>query len=266
MDAGGDAGVAPDSGTAVNDGGQDGGEGDAGQDGGATRYQGYVELQSFSSADGGFMGWSSGEVELFPQQPGGIQCPQGTLQSGCCVSLYSSPPPPLTLEYAGTLVSSNPRTGEAQILTWDSSNSTYDMVSGFLTWAPGDRLLLSATGGTVETFAAQAVAPQPIAGLPEDPGPLAVSLSGDLTMTWTPAAATYMVVTLDGAAGTVGCRVSDALGTATIPRELVASVAGDAGTGLAVWTRGGAGLADAGNAQVELRITLSEGTDVVFTP
>jgi hypothetical protein len=259
-----------DSGTP--DAGRDGGASDAGApdggrpDAGAPVYEGYVLFQSITSADGGFHAWSTGEVELFPSQPGGIDCPQGTVLGNCCLTLFAATIPPLALVSAGTLATSNAASGQAEQLYWDADSGTYDGVGGFLTWAPGDLLSLSASGAQVDAFSAQAVAPQPIAGLPEDAGALSISTSADCVLGWTPAGATQMTLTLNGLAGMVACRADDAAGQATIPQSLVAIVAADGGAGLIVWTRAGAGISDAGNARVELRVALSEASNVSFVP
>ena len=105
-----------------------------------------------------------------------------------------------------------------------------------LFWNPGDTLLISADGGAVDAFSSSIVAPPAFTDVSPAlsiASQIAVRLSQDFTVTWTPQKAVTASVTLqlfDPTGFYVDCTAADSAGTITVPTAAMGSIlSGDNG-------------------------------------
>jgi hypothetical protein len=154
----------------------------------------------------------------------------------------------------------------ATLMAATSGYSAYSSVgnppTSTLVWQPGDALHVGSTGGAVHSFAGSATAGTPLSVLsPALAGTLSVSLSADLTVSWTPdPLRSDETVTVNVYAGTstnqvdgqVACLASDASGRATVPAAMLGQLhAGDHGQ--LVVSRFSLSAITGDNANIDLR-------------
>jgi hypothetical protein len=176
---------------------------------------------------------------------GGVFCYTGVFSGDCCV--LGSKPPPAKVS-AGTLKITNSTVHESGVMMWSASDQDYGELSSFVTWTTGDALTVTGTGDTVAAFTASTTFPTPLTGVVV---PSPVSLAHDWTVTWTPAGATTVEVSLTTDASTkqVACRAADGAGHLTIPSAVMAGALAP-GSGIVTVERKNVGAADTNPAVV----------------
>ena len=194
-------------------------------------------------------------------------CSGGTVSGSCC---YEPPPTGSsgsipTAYSAGTVTIAD---GSATIGTDAFSGGAYAVLSSAtttsFTWNPGDSLMVSAPGATIDTFSATVKAPSLIAGLTPSFTSPTITLASDWTVTWTPDSQSgetmYVAVTPQGSPskGEVSCSVADSAGTVTVPSALFANFTG-ATTASVIVIRGGGVNATDSNATVHVLAQVEVG-------
>lgn len=237
------AGAAGDGGTAFSGdsgggGGSDGGGGgssDGGADSGGTVTAGLV---GFSSGGSGPLSGAYTIVGVFDRGSGtsgaGAQIcdtPVGscTYCNGHVDGGISGGTLMITLLSAGVLTVKDGTTtlGTLDYQADDAGMGDYEIDSNSdptLTWAAGDTLSASATGGEIPAFSASITAPQDVAGLTPALSLVSsttVSTSAPFVLSWTPSSDTgaQMELVLGGVSGggTASCTAPDSAGSITVP-------------------------------------------------
>lgn len=223
-----------------------------------TPYAGTIQLVRDSSNSTPYYGFTA---YLVATPPGGAFCPSGEIHGSCCVSTATAAT--LARVGAGELVLHDATTGASATAAWSSGD--YEAPSPALEWSPGDEIDLTAAGDVIGAFSAKALAPAEIAGLSPNPeGDVVISTSSDFVLSWTPAQATMMDVSVLGETTFLTCRASDAAGSLTVPKELLASFTSGS-SGFVSVTRSGADVAHASNADVSFEIQTGASSPASFT-
>ena len=230
------AGAAGDGGTAFSGDSGGGGSSDGGADSGGAVTAGLV---GFSSGGSGPLSGAYTIVGVFDRGSGtpgtGAQMicetPVGscTYCSGHVDGGTSGGTLMITLLSAGVLTVKDGTTtlGTLDYQADDAGMGDYEIDSNSdptLTWAAGDTLSASATGGEIPAFSASITAPQDIAGLMPAlslTSTTTVSTSAPFVLSWTPSSDTgaQMELVLGGVSGgaTASCTAADSAGSITVP-------------------------------------------------
>jgi hypothetical protein len=246
------AGAAGDGGAAFSgdSGGGGGSDGGGGADSGGTVTAGEV---SFASGGSGPLSGAYTIVGAFDRGSGSLgggaagicEAPVG----GCtyCNSHVdggiSGGNLMITLLSAGVLTVKDGTTtlGTLDYQADDAGMGDYEIDSNSdptLTWAAGDTLSASATGGQIPAFSASITAPQDIAGLTPAlslTSTTTVSTGAPFVLSWTPSSDTgaQMVLVLGGfggGGGTASCTAADSAGSITVPVAVLQKLGMGGGT------------------------------------
>jgi hypothetical protein len=117
------------------------------------------------------------------------------------------------------------------------AGGTYEIDSdstATLTWAVGDDLAVSATGGTIPAFSGSITAPSDFAGVTPTFSlltPVPISESGGFTVTWTPSSDNGSITLVVGVAAemnrvSIGCTVDESVGQIVVASSLLTQLAG----------------------------------------
>jgi hypothetical protein len=224
----------------------------------------------------------SGQFTATPDGGQGNAC-AGTMSGCCCYT----PPSDAGTSSGGatpTLVTAGKITvqdgSDISPTIWPWGAGTYYMEID--PWRPGDTLLFSATGDTVQAFSGTVKAPDfPIAGinpaLSQDINqPTQMFVGKDFTITWTPGSGSGNTMTLYLTAylpvtigigfvdGTITCWTDDSAGTLTIPWALLSHVSTNDNETIAL-VRAASSTVIGGNATVALSAaTQSSGAALLW--
>jgi hypothetical protein len=234
---------AGDSGDAAADGAPDAGD-DAAGDAASLPYHGGIEVLTVVGADGGLAFQYSANFAASAQYlPPAAFSPMCSAQIGSCCFVSAQTELEAGAETAvsaGTIALSDDGSAIGALMPMPGYNSEESSQTSTLAWKAGDVLDVNATGGVVHAFSGAITAGSPLSVVsPALSGTIAISLSNDLSVSWTPdPLRSDENVAVNVSAGTstnqvdglVACRASDAAGEFTIPAALLAMFhAGDHG-------------------------------------
>ncbi|MBS2028850.1 MAG: hypothetical protein JST54_13190 [Deltaproteobacteria bacterium] len=171
-------------------------------------------------------GWASGPLATAIGYDTALTPSCISMTGGCCYGLISTtdtglPMPQLSM-------------GTVQINTPSSASTISFAPGGYpvaqLTWAPGDLISFSASGGSIHAFSGQLQAAPPLTAVTPDftHNAVAVNRTAGLTLTWSPGNGPGETVQFDiqqqgsappGQEYILSCNVPDSPGTFTIPPE-----------------------------------------------
>jgi hypothetical protein len=224
-------------------------------------YAGHVQAQQVYVGDAAPNG---GVFAAFP--PSGsvedpLSCLAGSPIMGSCCYLPADLPMeagvPASLS-AGTITVADNDAGFG-VLQLQQGTYVFGLASVSRGWMPGDVLGITAAGGVVPAFSGSVLAPPPLEGVTPSLTGLTISLSGDLTVSWTPSPGVPSRVLLDvfaaqaATSAVAKCVVDDSAGTLTIPAGILGLLQPTASTSLTM-ARGTRSNAMAGSEAIELSV------------
>ncbi len=227
---------------------------------------GGVVAQIGTSANGTTTYAISGGFDV-PSAATSSSCTGAATSPGCCWqppadAATTSRAAVATFVGAGTITVKDGATTIATMT--QGQQGAYDATSETepaLSWMPGDTLSVSASGGAVTPFAGSLVTVVDVAGVTPPLSavlPLAVSVSADFVLRWTPGpvGADDMTLTLTAVsgtrpAGTISCGARDSDGALTVPAGLLSRFPPGA-TGTLSLQRASIAEVSTGNATVVL--------------
>jgi hypothetical protein len=226
-----------------------GGSNDGGADGGGTVTAGEV---GFASGGSGALAGAYTIVGVFDRGSGHLGSGTGSAicetPVGSCTYCNSNVDAGLsggnlmiTLLSAGVLTVKDGTTtlGTLDYMADDAGMGDYEIDSNTdpaLTWAAGDTLSASATGGAIPAFSASITAPQSIAGVTPAlslTSSATVSTSTPFVLSWTPSSDTgaQMNLVIGGfTGGTASCTAADSAGSVTVPVAILQKFGTGGGT------------------------------------
>jgi hypothetical protein len=227
-----DSAASTDSGTASGDAGGNPACGNA-PDAGGLPYTGIVELSRVLAPPAAAVYEALGEFDTTASAPPPMgTCSGGTLVGACCYQPTSGGTIP-TPESAGTLTIKDGANTLATLMSPSYVATSATLTT--LTWAAGATLDVSTSGATLDAFTANVKAPALLAGLtPTFTSTIAVTLSSDFVVTWTPSNEACSEISFGFSQGAgmayIGCVVDDSAGTVTVPKSLLGMFTATTGT------------------------------------